>query len=90
MSFDDIVLGSAEAKAAYKRVKETAATLVAGVWLGPGDVLLLNRRKATHGRGPYEAKYVHRQWRILGSGTHPVVQALDVPLCRMIEFCPFC
>jgi L-asparagine oxygenase len=55
--FDDIVQASPEAKAAYKRVKEIAATIVDGVWLDSGDVLLLNQRKACHGRGSYEAKY---------------------------------
>jgi len=56
-SFDDHVHGSDEVKAAYKRVKELATSLAEGVWLGTGDVLLLNQRKAGHGRAPYEAKY---------------------------------
>lgn len=55
--FDDIVHGSAEARAAYKRVKEIAAISVDGVWLDSGDMLLLNQRKTSHGRSPYKAKY---------------------------------
>jgi hypothetical protein len=54
---DEVVQASAETKAAYKRAKEIAATIVDGVWLDGGDVLLLNQRKANHGRGSYEAKY---------------------------------
>ncbi|KAG0620491.1 hypothetical protein M758_4G220300 [Ceratodon purpureus] len=55
--FENVVKGSPEAVAAYKRVKAIAATIVEGVWLGTGDVLLLNQKKATHGRSPYAAKY---------------------------------
>jgi len=56
-SFDDHVLGSDEVKAAYKRAKALAATLAEGVWLGTGDVLVLNQRKLLHARAPYEAKF---------------------------------
>lgn len=55
--FDKAVQGSPEAVAAYKRVKAIAATIVEGVWLGSGDLLLLNQKKASHGRSPYAAKY---------------------------------
>lgn len=53
----ETVKGSPEARAAYKRVKEMAVTLAEGVWLGGGDMLLLNQNKATHGRSPYKARY---------------------------------
>lgn len=55
--FERMVQGSPEAVAAYKRAKEIAATLAEGVWLGSGDVLLVNQKKASHGRSPYTAKY---------------------------------
>ncbi|CAM6089151.1 unnamed protein product [Calypogeia fissa] len=55
--FDKAVKGSPEARAAYRRVKEIAATLAEGVWLDSGDVLLLNQKKVSHGRSPYHAKY---------------------------------
>ena len=55
---EKVVQGSPEAVAAYKRVKEIAASLAwEGVWLDGGDVLLLNQTKASHGRSPYAAKY---------------------------------
>jgi L-asparagine oxygenase len=61
--FDKVVQGSPEAVAAYKRVKAIAASLMEGVWLGSGDVLLLNQKKASHGRSPYAAKYDgHDRW----------------------------
>lgn len=61
--FDKVVQGSPEAVAAYKRVKAIAASLMEGVWLGSGDVLLVNQKKASHGRSPYAAKYDgHDRW----------------------------
>ncbi|CAM6089156.1 unnamed protein product [Calypogeia fissa] len=61
--FDKMVKGSPEARAAYKRVKEIAATLAEGVWTDCGDVLLVNQKKASHGRSPYAAKYDgHDRW----------------------------
>ena len=55
--FEEMVQGSEEAVAAYRRVKKLADQVVDGVWLGGGDVLLVNQKKASHGRSPYEAKY---------------------------------
>ncbi|CAM6095584.1 unnamed protein product [Calypogeia fissa] len=55
--FDETVKASPQAKAAYKRVKKAAALLAEGVYLEGGDVILLNQKKACHGRSPYAPKF---------------------------------
>ncbi|CAM6095587.1 unnamed protein product [Calypogeia fissa] len=55
--FDSMVLGSPEALAAYRRVKELASTLVESVYLGGGDMFFLNQKKANHGRGKFFPKF---------------------------------
>ncbi|KAL2608024.1 hypothetical protein R1flu_026597 [Riccia fluitans] len=57
---EDRVKGSAEAMAAYRRLKDVAREVAVehgGVDVERGVVLLLNQRRVSHGRTSFEAKY---------------------------------
>lgn len=92
-AIDKIVSGSLEAITAYKQVKKIAKEIgqeSEGVWLDAGDALLLNQRKAAHGRSSYAAKYDgNDRWlqRVyINSGSFWEVQGLVQYPCRRFPY----
>jgi L-asparagine oxygenase len=60
--------GSPQLLAAYGRLKENARKLAVGVWLDGGNLLIVNNRRAAHGRTAHSAvfdgsdRWVQRVW----------------------------